>query len=599
MVVDQATREWAQLKSKSCGRNFEQLKLLVKSAFQTYKTTSKEGYLLVNRAGHVQESSPDPLEFCYRTIYLPDVQAFTKLSLYAFLGGSIKSHAPRKIYRLVRKFRLDSAHVFYADNPLSVQIVSSEIADSRITNDHITQIYDLDLWIPELQDRYFQKREQNVQFEKLAFTSDSEKKRALSVELEFSSQQIRNHSSPAIEMKGLADTLEIEVPRTMGQKLNKPNPGSFIGSGKLEEILEAIEEDDYTHLLFNCDIPSKFKRELDTQSMLKVWDRTDLILEIFRVRSRTERAKLQVELASLHYRGEDTIRRQLDDPQFASAMAYETYRDKLRQRLTEKKKAIKQDLERLKRQDAERRSTREISSPTSIALVGYTNAGKSSLFNKFLGREEVATENLLFKTLDTTTRNLEISKQSAFLISDTVGFIQQMPEHLKEAFHTTLAESKLCSHLLILLDPTSISIKQQIECIIETLGAIDRVDQENWFWVVNKTDLLDENQIRNIEQDFKVDLFISAHDQNSVESLKEHVVDRISSNRRIVTLELDYSMNDEVHALKNIATILEEPIYDPDWIRVKISFPFGDEYKIEQLFGASLEELGAEETEQS
>ena len=219
-----------------------------------------------------------------------------------------------------------------------VQTITLNIIDSKISTEFTTEIHDLDHWIPELQDRFFQKRDQSVQFEKLALSSDSEKKRALSIELEFSSQQIRNHSSPAIEMKGLADTLDMQVLRTMGQKLNKPNPSSFIGSGKLEEILEAIEEDDYTHVFFNCDLPSRFKRDLDTQSMLTVWDRTDLILEIFRVRARTERARLQVELASLHYRGEDAIRRQLDDPQFASAMAYEAYRDKLRQRLTEKEK---------------------------------------------------------------------------------------------------------------------------------------------------------------------------------------------------------------------------------------------------------------------
>jgi len=595
--VDQATREWAQHKGKSCGRNFEKLRFVVKNAFQSLKTTGKEGYFLVNRAGHIQETSPDPLEFCYRTIYIPDVRGFTKLSLFAFLGGSTKSIPPRKIYRLVRKFRLDSAHVFYNDESHLVQIITPDIHDSKISNEFTTAVHELDDWIPELQDRFFQKRDQTVQFEKLAFSSDSEKKRALSVALEFSSQQVRNHSSPAVEMKGLADTLEMEVLRTMGQNLNKPNPGSFIGSGKLEEILEAIEEDDYTHVFFNCDLPSRFKRELDTQSMLTVWDRTDLILEIFRVRARTERARLQVELASLHYRGEDTIRRQLDDPQFASAMAFEAYRDKLRQRLTEKKKAIKQDLERLKRQDSERRSSRELASPTSIALIGYTNAGKSSLFNEFLGKEEVATENLLFKTLDTTTRNLEISQQSAFLISDTVGFIQQMPEHLKEAFHTTLAESKLSSHILVLLDPLSIPIKQQKECITDTMQAIDRLDHENWFWVVNKVDLLNEDQIAHIKQEFKIDLFISAHDPKSVQGLKEYLIKRISSNRRTVNLELDYSMNDQIHSLKKIATILEEPVYDPDWIKIKVSFPFGDEYKIEQLFGASLMELGAEESD--
>ena len=177
------------------------------------------------------------------------------------------------------------------------------------------------------------------------------------------------------------------------------------------------------------------------------------------------------------------------------------------------------------------------------------------------------------------------------MISDTVGFIQQMPEHLKEAFHTTLAESKLSSHLLILLDPFSIPIKQQKECIIETMQAIDRLDQANWFWIVNKVDLLSENQIDEIKQDFEIDLFISAHDPDSVYELKEYIVNRISSNRRTVNLELDYSMNDQIHTLKKIATIIEEPKYDHDWIRLKVSFPFGDEYKIEQLFGAVLKSL--------
>lgn len=590
MVADLATREWAQLKDTSCGRNFEKLKAVRRQAFEILNLTGKEGYLLVNRSGHISEASPDAGEFCSRQIYIPDVESFTKYSLFVFTGGSVQDEPLKKILRLVRKFRLDSAHVFYANNPDVVQLVMLKIHESQILNELTSDIIDLDDWIGELQNRYFQKREKDVNFRKLAVSSVKEQKTALSIAIQFLSTTIRTHSSPAFEMKGLADALEIEVNKTISQKLNKPNPGSFVGSGKLEEILEAIEEDDFTHILFNCDLPSRFKRDLDEQTMLTVWDRTDLILEIFKVRARTERAKLHVELASLHYRGDDAIRRQLDDPQFASAMAYDAYKDKLRLKLTEKKKNIKLSLDRLKRQDEERRSNRLMNQYTSVALIGYTNAGKSSLFNQFLGREEVATENLLFKTLDTTTRSLEISTQSELLITDTVGFIQQMPKHLREAFHTTLAESKVCSHLLILLDPVGISIEEQKSCITDTLKTIDRNDTENWLWVMNKMDLIEE-EIQSLKEQFQIDYFTCAHDFDSVEGLKSYIIDRISKGRKTVTLELDYSMSDCIFNLRQFATVLDEPMYEPDWIRVKISYEPDNEYKIEQLFNATMEEL--------
>lgn len=591
MVVDLATREWTQLKDTSCGKNFEKLKSVQKQAFEIFNLTGKEGYLLVNRSGHISEASPDAGEFCNRQIHIPDVESFTKYSLFIFLGGSLKEEPPKKIFRLVRKFRLDSAHIFYANNPDVVQLVMLKIHESQILNELKSEVVDLDHWINELQNRYFQKREKNVNFRKLAISSLKEQKTALSIAIQFLSSAIKTHSSPAFEMKGLAEALEIEVKKTISQKLNKPNPGSFVGSGKLEEILDAIEEDDYTHLIFNCDLPSRFKRDLDQQSMLTIWDRTDLILEIFKVRARTERAKLHVELASLHYRGEDGIRRQLDDPQFASAMAYDAYKDKLRLKLTEKKKNIKLSLDKLKRQDEERRSNRIINQYTSVALIGYTNAGKSSLFNQFLGREEVATENQLFKTLDTTTRSLEISKQSELLITDTVGFIQQMPQHLREAFHTTLAESKVCSHLLILLDPVGISIQEQKSCITDTLNTIERNDTENWLWIMNKMDLLNEKEIESMQRNFQIDYFISAHDFDSVEGLKSYIIDRISKGRKTVTLELDYSMSDRIYNLRQFATILEEPVYESEWVRIKISYEPDNEYKVEQLFNATMEEL--------
>lgn len=591
MAMDQATREWAQLKDVSLGKNFEKLKSIRKQAFEILNLTGREGYLLINRAGHIEESSPDPIEFCNRKIYVPDAETFTKYSLFIFLNGSIQNEPLRKIFRLVRKFRLDSAQVFYENNPEVVQRIMLRIHESQIMNEMLCETDNLDEWIAELQNRYFQRREQGVFFKKMALSSSIEKNSALSVAIQFTSHSVKTHSSPAFEMQGLAEALDIDVLRTISQKLAKPNAGSFVGSGKLNEILEALEEDDFTHVIFNCDLPPRFKRDLDHHSMLTVWDRTDLILEIFRVRARTERSKLQVELASLHYRAEESIRRQLDDPQFASAMAYDAYKDKLRQKLTEQKKNIRMSLNRIKKQEKERRSSRILNSTISVALIGYTNAGKSSLFNEFLGRDEVATENRLFKTLDTTTRNLEISNQSELLITDTVGFIQQMPKHLQEAFHTTLAESRVCSHLLILLDPRGIPINEQKICIQETLKMIDRDDFENWLWVVNKADLLDTSEIKSIQQEYNVDFFVSAHDSQSVGELKEYLINRISDSQKTVTLELDYSMSDKLYSLRQIATILEEPSYDQNWIRVKISFPTENTYRIEQLFSVSLEEL--------
>jgi GTP-binding protein HflX len=268
------------------------------------------------------------------------------------------------------------------------------------------------------------------------------------------------------------------------------------------------------------------------------------------------------------------------------------HKDKIRSRITERRREIKDELERLKTQDENRLQIRLRENPFSMALIGYTNAGKSSLFNGLLGRHEVDVENLLFKTLDTTTRALELSLQSRILITDTVGFIQKLPPHLEEAFTTTLSESQICSHLLILLDPVGMPLEIQQQVLRETLAKIGRTDEENWFWVLNKVDLFDSREKANqICKTLSIEYQVSATSDDSVQELKESIVEKLFAMLRQETLYLDYEEYGKLHGLREIATLEEEPAYFGTHLELRISFPNENTHRIEKVFGRSLDEL--------
>lgn len=544
---------------------------------------------VIQRNGHIFKISDEILDACQSlpiTTKSRDSQPYLLFLLYPRGLQQI----PPRFLRVLWKFKLDGILVYSLEESEKLLLVHLKIENYQWKQEleivHLTP--------PELrrlyQDDWFKLRADSLDSE-ITDEDISPSPKAVCLSLEFTTRRLDIPCSPTEEFHSLAKTLGFEIQLDISQKLSKPQTGTFLGRGKFEEILSIVEMGDFSHLLVNCDVPSSFKRKFTEESLLPVWDRTDLILEIFRHHARTERSRLQVELAKLYYHADQIIHEQLQGPEIGLRRR-EIHKDKIRSRINERRREIKDELEKLRNQDENRLQIRLRDNPFSMALVGYTNAGKSSLFNGLLGREEVDVEDLLFKTLDTTTRSLELSLQSRILITDTVGFIQKLPPHLQEAFTTTLAESKACSHLILLLDPIGIPMKKQQEVLRETLGIIGRTDEENWFWVINKMDLFaTEQEAHETAIDLGVDYLVNATNQDSVFQLKEAILKKLFSMLTQETLYLEYEDFGKLHSLRDLATLEEEPSYYESHLEIRISFSRENTHRIEKIFNRSMDEL--------
>jgi len=585
MSTHQAHREWGKLQNEQVQKVRRGEDSFFSQCKELLKLTDEEGSLLMNRQGYVLESSPDPVEICQRTILLSNVEGFSKRILLRVTKKPVGFNALDR--RLIKKYRLDGIIRWSPKQEDTFELLELDIKDSCLQSTSSNKTLETPQFYEHFDNKLFQKRESKVKFELKAFDTTQDEKLALLVHLNFPSRTQRNHSSPPGEFRSLCKTLDFGIGDQLSQPVRKIHPATYMGTGKYQELLGLLEEQEYSHVLFNCDLPANAKRKLEEESLITVFDRTDLILEIFNQHARSKRARVQVELAQLRFRMEDLIRKQMDSQQFVSAKAYESYQDKLRSQFTSRRKDLELELEKLRAQDSNRMQSRLKENPTSLALVGYTNAGKSTLFNQFLGREEVEAQDFLFKTLDTTTRTLEITTHSRLLISDTVGFIQEIPKHLMEAFYTTLAESRSCSHLLVLLDARGIDIQEQLDCIRKAMKHIDREDEENWILVLNKVDLLSEAEQDEIRKVYPFDFELCAKEEESVAALKDYLIQRICTSQTQIELTLSYEDFSNFHKLKEFATILSEPEYLPDGVKILFSYSESDAYKIDQLFGDS------------
>lgn len=282
-----------------------------------------------------------------------------------------------------------------------------------------------------------------------------------------------------------------------------PHPKYFVGTGKMEELCQAVSDNSAELVIFNHNLSPSQERNLEHELKCRVLDRTGLILDIFAQRARTHEGKLQVELAQLQHmstrlvRGWTHLERQkggigLRGP---GETQLETDRRLLRVRI----KSILKRLEKVRRQRDQGRRSRQRAEIPTVSLVGYTNAGKSTLFNR-LTESEVYVANQLFATLDPTMRRIELNDVGPTILADTVGFISHLPHKLVEAFHATLEEAASASLLLHVVDAHSeerhINI-QRVNEVLEEIGAIERPTLA----VFNKIDLLDGNVTPRIDRD--------------------------------------------------------------------------------------------------
>ena len=290
------------------------------------------------------------------------------------------------------------------------------------------------------------------------------------------------------ELAFLADTAGAVTVRRFTQKLDYPNPRTFVGKGKLEEIAKFVEENDISMVIFDDDLTSKQVANLERELKVKILDRTSLILDIFASRAQTAHAKTQVELAQYQYLLPRLTRMwtHLERQRGGIGMRGpgETQIETDRRIILDKIAHLKEELRSIDKQKAIQRKNR--GKLTRIALVGYTNVGKSTLMN-LLSKSDVFAENKLFATLDTTVRKITIDNLP-MLLTDTVGFIRKLPTHLIESFKSTLDEVREADLLVHMVDISHPNFEEQIEVVNNTLRDVCGGADKPVILVFNKID---------------------------------------------------------------------------------------------------------------
>lgn len=293
------------------------------------------------------------------------------------------------------------------------------------------------------------------------------------------------------ELRQLALTAGLDVRATVEARRAKPDATFFVGSGKVEEVAATLQASESSIIVFNHDLTPSQQRNLERKLGCRVVDRTGLILEIFAQRAQSFEGKLQVELAQLEHlstrlvRGWTHLERQKGGIGMRGGPG-ETQIELDRRMIRERVKSLRERLDKLKRQRGIQRRARKRSQVMSVSLVGYTNAGKSTLFNR-LTQSGVYAADQLFATLDTTSRKLYIPEGGPVVLSDTVGFIKHLPHALVDAFGATLEEAVQADLLLHVVDVSSESRDDQIDQVNKVLGEIG-ASQLPQLMVMNKID---------------------------------------------------------------------------------------------------------------
>ena len=337
------------------------------------------------------------------------------------------------------------------------------------------------------------------------------------------------------ELAFLADTAGVEAVKRFYQKLDYPNSVTFVGSGKLQEIKEYVVENEIGLVIFDDELSTKQLRNIEKELQVKILDRTNLILDIFARRAQTAHAKTQVELAQYKYMLPRLTRlwTHLERQRGGVGMRGpgETQLETDKRIILDKISKLKRDLVEIDKQKSVQRKNR--GKMVRVALVGYTNVGKSTLMN-LLSKSEVFAENKLFATLDTTVRKV-IVDNLPFLLSDTVGFIRKLPHQLVEAFKATLEEleyADLLLHVIDISDPHWLEQAQIVDELIEELGA----QQIPCLRVYNKSDLY-FGDIRPHGED---SVNISAKTGEGVDELLARIDKLLDKGTRRVTIHLPY-----------------------------------------------------------
>jgi GTP-binding protein HflX len=370
-------------------------------------------------------------------------------------------------------------------------------------------------------------------------------------------------SDPLEELRGLATTAGATVVGGLCQRREKINPGSYIGKGKLEELQEQVLASDANVVLFDNDLSPGQIRNLEKATNVKVLDRSELILDIFATRARTAEARLQVELAQLEYSLPRL--RQMWSHLGRTGGGIGT-RGPGEAQLEEDRRLVDARIRDLKSRlvEVQARKQREVRSRNeehTVSLVGYTNAGKSTLMNVLTGAGVLA-EDKLFSTLDTRTRQWHLKDWGRVLLSDTVGFIRDLPHHLIASFKATLEETRQARLLLHVVDAGNPQAEDQINAVNKVLAEIGCKDKPTLL-VLNKIDrMADLSDLQILQAHHPRAVAISAAAKQGLDDLRDAVIEMLSADFANAAVETDAANGKVLAYLAAHAEIYRQEFHD-------------------------------------
>jgi GTPase len=408
-----------------------------------------------------------------------------------------------------------------------------------------------------------------------------ERERAILVGATFGSEMSEDAEWSLDELEALADTAGAESIDRMVQRRDAPDPATYLGRGKAKEVVSAANALDADILIFDDELTPAQGRNLEemagvnplAERGLKILDRTGLILDIFAQHARSAEGKLQVELAQLNYRlprlrGWGDVLSRLGGG-IGTRGPGETALEAERRAILRRIQRVKKDLTKLESTRRLKRKQRRRSGVPVVALVGYTNAGKSTLL-KALTSAGVLVEDRLFSTLDPTTRRLELPFGRDALMTDTVGFVRKLPHQLIEAFHSTLEEVGEATALLHVVDGSR-DVERQIHAVDTVLKDLD-VTGRPTIIAVNKVDLLSDVEIDKIRGRYPDAVFISAAKSRDFGELLSRIVTELSKLKVEVEMEVPFARGEVVAQVHDEGEVIEET-YTNDGTRLKARIP--------------------------
>lgn len=374
------------------------------------------------------------------------------------------------------------------------------------------------------------------------------------------------------ELEELAHTAGAVTVGKIVQNREAVHPGTYIGKGKIEEVRSLMYAMDATGIICDDELSPAQMNNLEHELECKVMDRTLLILDIFAKHATTSEGKIQVELAQLRYRSARLVGLRASLSRLGGGIGtrgpgekkLETDRRLIRKRIT----ALKEELVQVERHRELIRASRSRGKMKTAAIVGYTNAGKSTLLNTLTG-SEVLSEDKLFATLDPTTRVLTLDDGQQILLTDTVGFIRKLPHNLVEAFKSTLEEAKYADYILHVVDASNPQAELQMQVVYETLRDLGALGKKT-ITLFNKQDLAEIRQIRDFRADRTIK--ISAKTGDGLAELKEFLSQLLAEEQLYVERLFPYQEAGKIQLIREYGQLLSEE-YTEGGIAVKARVP--------------------------